>query len=49
MGNEQKKKANDINHFLDVQIGLKESMININKTIDEINNWEELLNLKKNQ
>ena len=44
-----KKKTNDMNYFLDVQIGLKESMININKTIDEINNWEELLNLKKNQ
>ena len=47
MGNEQEKKASDMKHFLDVHFGLKESIININKTLDEINNWEELLNLKE--
>ena len=47
MGNSQEKKANDMNNFLDVHYGLKESIININQTLDEINNWEELLNLKE--
>ena len=47
MGNETERKAIDMNHFYDVQSGLKESMININKTLDDINNWEELINLKE--
>jgi hypothetical protein len=38
MGNEQEKNANDMNHFIDVHIGLKESIINVNQTLDEINN-----------
>ena len=47
MGNEQEKKAIDMDHFLDVQIGVKESMFNITKTLDDMKDWEELLNLKE--
>ena len=47
MGNEEEKKTIDMNHFYDVRNGLKETMININKTLDDIKDWDELINLKE--
>ena len=42
----KKRKFNEMKHFNDINKGLRESMININKTLDNIENWDELLNLK---
>ena len=42
----EKRKSDEMKHFNDVKKGLRESMANINKTLDNIENWDELLNLK---
>ena len=47
MGNSKKTIAIENKHFYDIKAGLKESMININKTLDNIKNWDELINLKE--
>ena len=43
----KKRKSSEMKHFFDVQNGLKESMLKINKTLENINNWDELINLKE--
>ena len=49
MGSDSDKhnKLIENQHFLDIRIGLKESFFNISKTLDKINNWDELINLKE--
>ena len=49
MGSESEKQAklNKIKYFNDIQKGLKESFFHFNKTLDHINNWDELINLKE--
>ena len=47
MGNSKETTANENKHYYDIKTGLKESMININKTLDNIKNWDELINLKE--
>ena len=47
MGNAEEKQANDNNHFYEIKSGLMESMININKTLNNIKDWDELINLKE--
>ena len=47
MGNSKKTIAIENKHFYDIKAGLKESMVNINKTLDNIKNWDELINLKE--
>ena len=42
----EKRKSDEIKHFNDINKGLRESMLNINKTLDNIENWDELLNIK---
>ena len=41
------KEVIDFKHFSDIKNGLKESMININKTLENIKDWDELINLKE--
>ena len=41
------RKLNEMKHFYDINKGLRESMLNINETLDNIENWDELLNLKE--
>ena len=43
----EKRKKNELQHFQNIQKGLKEYMSNFNKAIDEIEDWDELLNLKE--
>ena len=47
MGSESDKQNKLNQHFLDIRIGLKESFFNISKTLDNIKNWDELINLKE--
>ena len=47
MGNSQEISAAENKHFYDIKTGLKEYMININQTLDNIKNWDELINLKE--
>ena len=47
MGNSQEISATENKHFYDIKTGLKEYMININQTLDNIKNWDELINLKE--
>ena len=45
----KKRKISEFQHFYDIKKGLKESMIKFNETFKEINemeDWDELLNLK---
>ena len=42
----KKRKLDEMKHFNDINKGLKESMLNINETLDNIENWDELLGLK---
>ena len=37
----------EASHFLNIQAGLKESMNNIEKTLVDTKNWEELMNIKE--
>ena len=46
MGNYE-EIVNENKHFYDIKTGLKESMVNINKTLDSIKTWDELINLKE--
>ena len=46
MGNYE-EIVNENKHFYDIKAGLKESMVNINKTLDDIKSWDELINLKE--
>ena len=41
------KEVIDLKHFSDIKNGLKETMININKTLENIKDWDELINLKE--
>ena len=40
-----KRKFDEIKHFHDINKGLRETYLNINNTLDNINDWDELLNL----
>ena len=42
----KKRKISEILHFYDIKKGLRESMIKFNETFNEIEDWDELLNLK---
>jgi len=42
----KKRKNNEKQHFKDIQKGLNDSMIKFKEIFNEINNWDELLNLK---
>ena len=43
----RERKRHEMQHYLDIQKGLRESMVNIQKTLNNIDNWDELLNLKE--
>ena len=43
----KKRKLDEMQHFLAIKKGLKESMININQTLNNFDNWDELLSLKE--
>ena len=47
MGNSDDAILEENKHFYDIKTGLKESMVNINKTLDSIKTWDELINLKE--
>ena len=47
MGNDEETILNENKNFYDIKTGLKESMVNINKTLDDIKSWDELINLKE--
>ena len=47
MGNSKDTILEENKHFYDIKTGLKESMLSINKTLDDIKSWEELINLKE--
>ena len=41
------RKLEEMKHFYDINKGLKESYLNFNKTLDNIKDWDELLNLNE--
>ena len=47
MGNSKEKAEKENEHFTKVKDGLKESFKNIKQTLDNIKDWEELINLKE--
>ena len=47
MGNSEDTILEENKHFYDIKAGLKESMLSINKTLDDIKSWDELINLKE--
>ena len=42
-----KRKLEEQNHYCVIKKGLNESMLNINKAIENIGNWDELMNIKE--
>ena len=47
MGNSKEKEEKDNKHFTEVKVGLKNSFENIKHTLDNIKDWDELINLKE--
>ena len=43
----KKRKLDEMQHFYAVKKGFKESMLNINQTLNDFENWDELLNLEE--
>ena len=46
-GANAKRKLEDQKHYNIIKEGLNESMLNINKAIENIGNWDELMNIKE--
>ena len=42
----KKRKLDEMKHFYDINKGLRESMVDINKTLDNFESFDELLNLQ---
>ena len=45
----KKRKLNEVRNFQNIKRGLKEYMFNVNRTLNEIEDWEELMSLKEEQ
>ena len=43
----KKRQLNEARNFQNIRRGLKKYMFNVNKTLDEIEDWEELISLKE--
>ena len=43
----KKRKLDEMQHFYAVKKGFKESMLNINQTLNDFENWDELLSLEE--
>ena len=43
----KKRQLNEARNFQNIRRGLKKYMFNVDKTLDEIEDWEELISLKE--